>query len=209
VSSPRVRFVSLAVILAASAAPQSACATHSHMTTPSPTATSTGLPSASVPSGPADYTGLLIHACEINVVPDPDHMLVDKDAIHNPDGQPGATTTFATGDNSRTISDTIRIMPDPAVAAQRLDKTKAALHDIVTGPPASADVGTGGTVASGLSRHDPSVAVTMLLFTEGSSFVILNFLSAANDPVPQEFVTFVGQKQDDAIKNGHGQSCTG
>ena len=50
-----------------------------------------------------------------------------------------------------------------------------------------------------------SKAVTVLLFTEGTAFVNLEFDSAPNDPVPPQFVTDVAQKQDTAIKNGlHG-----
>jgi hypothetical protein len=47
--------------------------------------------------------------------------------------------------------------------------------------------------------------VTVLLFTEGKAFVNLEFDGAPNDPVPPQFVTDVGQRQDTAIKNGlHG-----
>ena len=47
--------------------------------------------------------------------------------------------------------------------------------------------------------------MTVLLFTEGRAFVNLEFESPLNDPLPPQFVTDVGQKQDTAIKNGlHG-----
>ena len=44
--------------------------------------------------------------------------------------------------------------------------------------------------------------MTVLLFTEGKAFANLEFDSPPNDPVPPQFVTDVGQKQDTAIKNG-------
>jgi hypothetical protein len=44
--------------------------------------------------------------------------------------------------------------------------------------------------------------VTVLLFTEGKGFTTVEFDSAPDDPVPPEIVTDIGQKQDDAIKNG-------
>jgi hypothetical protein len=45
----------------------------------------------------------------------------------------------------------------------------------------------------------------VLLFAEGKAFTNLEFDSAPNAPVPPQFVTDVGQKQDTAIKNGlHG-----
>ena len=62
-------------------------------------------------------------------------------------------------------------------------------------------LGTGGTTIAGTSP-DGAKAVTILLFTEGRSIVTLEFDSAANDPVPPDFVTDVGQKQDSAIKSG-------
>jgi hypothetical protein len=62
-------------------------------------------------------------------------------------------------------------------------------------------VGTGGTMVSGTAPAG-SKAVTVLLFTEGKAFVNLEFASPPNDPVPPQFVTDVGQKQDTAIKNG-------
>jgi len=49
---------------------------------------------------------------------------------------------------------------------------------------------------------DKSKAVTVLLFTEGKAFTTVEFDSAPDDPVPPEIVTDIGQKQDDAIKNG-------
>jgi hypothetical protein len=66
------------------------------------------------------------------------------------------------------------------------------------------------TVGGGRLQRDHGVwylpgriqSVTMLLFTEGKAFTTLEFDSAPSDPVPPEFVTDVGQKQDAAIKSG-------
>ena len=52
------------------------------------------------------------------------------------------------------------------------------------------------------SSPDGSKAVTVLLFTESKAFVTLEFDSKPGDPVPPEFVTDVGQKQDAALKAG-------
>jgi hypothetical protein len=99
----------------------------------------------------------------------------------------------------------ILVLPDPDQAVSELDQEKAAPGDVVTGgTPAPAAVGTGGTTISG-TEGEGSKAVTVLLFTEGKAFVILEFDSPLNDPVPPQFVTDVGQKQDTAIRNGlHG-----
>jgi hypothetical protein len=43
-----------------------------------------------------------------------------------------------------------------------------------------------------------------LLFTEGKAFVTLEFDGPADSLPPPEFVTDIGQKQDDAVKKGLG-----
>jgi hypothetical protein len=66
-----------------------------------------------------------------------------------------------------------------------------------------AEVGVGGVTISGLSP-DRSKGVTVLLFTEGKALVTLEFDGPSFALAPQEFVTDVGQKQDEAIKKGLG-----
>ena len=61
----------------------------------------------------------------------------------------------------------------------------------------------GGSTVSGLSP-DHSKGVTVLLFTEGKAMVTLRFEGPSFALAPQEFVTDVGQKQDEAIKKGLG-----
>ena len=64
-----------------------------------------------------------------------------------------------------------------------------------------AAVGEGGTIVSGTSPDD-SKSVTVLIFSEGKSFVTLEFDGKPDDPVPPAFATDIGQKQDAAIKSG-------
>lgn len=52
------------------------------------------------------------------------------------------------------------------------------------------------------TRHDGSKSVTVLVFSEGKSFVTLEFDGKPEDPVPPAFATDIGQKQDAAIKSG-------
>jgi hypothetical protein len=109
---------------------------------------------------------------------------------------------FSNQNDTRHIGDTILILPDADQAVSELDEEKAALGNMVTGgTPAPETVGSGGTMVSG-TAPDGSKAVTVLLFTEGKAFTNLEFDSAPNAPVPPQFVTDVGQKQDTAIKNG-------
>jgi len=182
------------------------CASNKSSTTSSSgSAASSGSSSAASSSSSAataDYTALLIKASDITL---PGDTFTAQPPIQNPNGQPGVAQIFSNQNDTRHIGATILILPDPDQAVSELDEEKAALGDSVKGgTPAPAAVGNGGTTVSGTSP-DGSKAVTVLLFTEGKAFVNLEFDSPPNDPVPAQFVTDVGQKQDTAIKNGlHG-----
>ena len=155
--------------------------------------------SSSSSAAAADYTALLIKASDITL---PGDTFTGQPPIQNPNGQPGAAQIFGNQNDTRHVGDTILILPDADQAVSELDEEKAALGNMVTGgTPAPSPVGTGGTIVSG-TAPEGSKAVTVLLFTEGKAFVNLEFDSAPNDPVPPQFVTDVGQKQDTAIKNG-------
>ena len=177
----------------------------SSTTSSSGSATSAGSSSATSSSSSAaaaDYIALLIKASDITL---PGDTFAVQPPIQNPNGQPGVAQIFSNQNDTRHIGDTILILPDADQAVSELDLEKAALGNMVTGGTlAPAAVGTGAMMVSGTSP-DGSKAVTVLLFTEGKAFVNLEFDSAPNDPVPPQFVTDVGQKQDTAIKNGlHG-----
>jgi hypothetical protein len=155
--------------------------------------------SSAASAQPSDYSSLLIKASDIQA---PGDTFTMQQPQLNPNGKPGVAAQFANQDGSRLIGDTILVLPSASDAAGSLDATKTAAGVSVSGGTTQpADVGTGGTMIAGTSP-DGSKAVTILLFTEGKSIVTLEFDSAANDPVPPEFVTDVGQKQDAAIKSG-------
>jgi hypothetical protein len=162
-------------------------------------ATSTSHSSASNSAQPqsADYAKLLIQASDLNA---PEEFKASP-ITQNPNGNAGVETTFSNEDGSNVIRDTILVMNDPSAAASALDSAKAKLGDSVKGTPGPANVGTGGTTASGDSP-DGSKGVTMVLFTEGKAFTTLEFDGPAGTPAPPDFVTDVAQKQDTAIKNG-------
>jgi hypothetical protein len=163
---------------------------------------SSSAPSSASSAATADYTALLIKASDIML---PGDTFTAAPPIQNPNGQPGVAQMFSNHNDTRHIGDDILILPDADQAVSELDLEKGALGNTVTGgTPAPAAVGTAGTMISGTAA-DGSKAVTVLLFTEGKAFTNLEFDSAPNDPVPPQFVTDVGQKQDTAIKNGlHG-----
>jgi len=144
---------------------------------------------------PSDYTGLLIRASDLNAP----RGFTATPPINNPNGQPGAATTFSDQDRTHVIFDSIRILPDPAAAVRALESAKATRDGYVHGIPEPIAVGAGGTTISGPSP-DGSKGVTLLLFTEAAAFAELEFDSPPDDLVPVDFVTDVGLKQDAAIK---------
>ena len=123
--------------------------------------------------------------------------------VKNPNGQPGAATTFSDQDRSHTIIDTIQILPNPAAAANALGAAKATQSKSLRGKPAPIEVGAGGTTISG-ATPDHSKGVTVLLFTQGRAFITLEFDGPPDSLPPQDFVNDVAQKQDAAIKKGLG-----
>jgi hypothetical protein len=148
---------------------------------------------------PTDYTKLLIKAEDIAL---PGDTFTAAPPTQNPNGKAGVATVFSNQGDTREIGDTILILPDPAGAATAVDGAKASLGSSVTGGQQQpAAVGDGGTIVSGTSP-DGSKSVTVLLFTEGKAFVTLEFDGKPDDPVPPEFATDIGQKQDAAIKSG-------
>ena len=121
--------------------------------------------------------------------------------VLNPNNAAGVAQLFANSDNSRRIGDTILIVVDPAAAVAGLENTKLNYGGKVTGTWQPVDVGSNGSMISGMSP-DKSQAVTVLLFTEGKALVNLEFDSAPNDPIDSAVATSIGRKQDAAIQNG-------
>jgi hypothetical protein len=146
---------------------------------------------------PNDYTALLIKTSDINAP----EIFAASPPIKNPNGHPGAVTTFSDQDRSHVIIDTIQILQEPAAAANALNAAKATQRESLHGKPVSVDVGAGGTTISGPSP-DRSKGVTVLLFTESKALVTLEFDGPSYALAPTDFVTAVGHQQDMAIKKG-------
>ena len=181
--------------------PASSTASTSKSGSSSPaTNTSSSAPSSSASAQPSDYTGLLIKATDINAP----IQFTAGPPTNNPNGQPGAAITFSTDDNSHVIKDTIQVLGDPGAATNALNAAKATQGNNLKNPITdSFNVGTGGTTVSGNSP-DNSKGVLILMFTEGKSFVTLEFDGPVDSLPPQDFVTDVAQKQDAAVKKGLG-----
>lgn len=169
-------------------------------TSKSGAASSTGSPAPTSSAQPTDYTGLLIKATDINAP----IQFIAGPPTSNPNGQPGAAITFSTDDNSHVIKDTIQVLADPGAATNALNAAKGAQGNNIKNPVTQPfNVGTGGTTVSG-NAPDNSKGVMVVLFTEGKAFVTLEFDGPVDSLPPQDFVTDVAQKQDDAVKKGLG-----
>jgi hypothetical protein len=167
----------------------------SHSNSPTPASGSSTTTHASI----SDYTTLLIKATDIKA---PDAFTAGP-ATKDPDGNQGATITFTDQDHSHSIIDTIQILLDAEATANALDSAKAIHRESLRTKALNAEVGVGGVTISGLSE-DHSKGVTVLLFTEGKALVTMEFDGPSYALAPPEFVTEVGQKQDEAIKKGLG-----
>jgi hypothetical protein len=169
------------------------CSSHSNSSAPASGSTTPTHPAIS------DYTTLLIKASDIKA---PDAFTAGP-ATKDPNGQTGATVTFTDADHSHSIVDTIKILLDPAAAANELDSAKAMQRESLLSKAMSIDVGVDGATVSGLSE-DHSKGITMLLFTEGKALVTLEFDGPSFALAPHDFITEVGQKQDELIKKALG-----
>ncbi|MFZ1162312.1 hypothetical protein [Mycobacterium sp.] len=192
--TPLTVMATTAVVTTLAGATVAGCGSHSNTSTPaSESSTATARPALS------DYTTLLIKAADIKA---PDAFTAGP-ATKDPNGNQGATITFTDQDKSHSIIDTIQILLDPEATANALDSAKAIHRESLRTKALNAEVGVGGVTISGLSE-DHSKGVTVLLFTEGKALVTMEFDGPSYALAPPEFVTEVGQKQDEAIKKGLG-----
>jgi hypothetical protein len=144
-----------------------------------------------------DYGSLLIKPEDIEL---PGDTFTAQEPTVNPGGKDGVATAFTNQTQTRTIGDTIMVLPDATAAKGVFEASLAAIgQSVADGTPGPVAVGSNGTLVSGASP-DGTKAVTVVMFTEGKAFALLEFDSAAGDPVPAEFATAVAQKQDDALK---------
>jgi len=161
--------------------------------------------SSSAAAQPGDYSNLLIKPTDI-VVPGDTFTLMTSNPQPNPGGI-AALFGNSIQATPRLINDNIYVYPDAGQAGQARDGFQQTLTDpdlgVKGGTPTPADVGTGGTVASGTTtKADGPKSKTVVIFTEGRAFVDLEFESGPSDPVPSDIVLDVARKQDAAIKAG-------
>jgi len=165
----------------------------------SATTSSSKAETTSAAAAATDYTTLLIKPEDIVI---PGDTFTGEPPQLNPAGSEGVAAGFHNADESRSIGDTIMILPDPEGAKTAMDGAVKALDQSIANPsPEPVQVGDSGVIASGTSP-DGSKAVTVVTFTQGKGFVVLQFDSPAGDPVPTDFATSLAQKQAENIKTG-------
>lgn len=144
----------------------------------------------------APYADLLV---DPNTVTDSTAYAVLSPAVANPNGQNGISTVYTHRDSTRTITDTILVLPDPGAAAAAVP---AQVHATgVGGTPKPAAVGTGaGTVVAGTTPNGAR-SLTVLGFAQGNTAVTLAFEGNAKDPVPPDLALEIGQAQAKLIQD--------
>ena len=181
-----------------SSSTSSSTSSSSSSSSSSATTSSSKAETTSAAAAATDYTTLLIKPEDI-VIPGDTFTGEPPQAIPGGDG---VAAGFHNADQSRNIGDSITILPDPEGAKTALDGAVKALDQSIANPsPQPVQVGDNGVIASGTSP-DGSKAVTVVTFTQGKGFVVLQFDSPAGDPVPSDFATSLAQKQADNIKTG-------
>jgi hypothetical protein len=116
----------------------------------------------------------------------------------DPNGQRGVKAEYTHREGAtRSITTTILILPSAQEATGSLTAAAAQVGNPTSVP---APVGTGGTMVTGTSP-DGTQSLTVLSFTEGNVATTIEFDGPANDPVPPDFATELGQKQDTAIRD--------
>jgi hypothetical protein len=175
--------------------------TSSSASSASSSSSSSSAVTTSASAAKVDYTTLPIRAEDIVI---PGETFTASAPQLNPGGADGIAVAFNNATASRSIGDSIVILPDADAAKKSLDGAVAALDQSITDPsPQPAEVGSNGMMATGVSP-DGTKAVTVVTFTEGAAFVLMEFDSAAGDPVPPDFAISLAQKQDANVKGALG-----
>ena len=165
----------------------------------SATTSSSKAETTSAAAAATDYTTLLIKPEDIVV---PNDTFVGEPPQLNPGGTEGVAAGFHNADQTRSIGDTIMVLPDPEAAKTAMDGAVKALDQSIANPsPEPVQVGDNGVIASGTSP-DGSKAVTVVTFTQGKGFVVMQFDSPPGDAPGNDFATALAQKQAENIKAG-------
>ncbi|MFN8032483.1 MAG: hypothetical protein U0Q47_04180 [Mycobacterium sp.] len=167
----------------------------------SATTSSSKAETSSAAAAATDYAALLITPEDIVI---PNDSFVAEPPQLNPGGSEGVAAGFHNTDGQRTIGDTIMVLPDPESAKTAMDGAVQALDQSIANPaPEPVAVGDDGVFAAGESP-DGSQAVTVVTFTQGNGFVVMQFNGPPGDAADKDFAVALAQKQAENLKTGLG-----
>jgi hypothetical protein len=147
---------------------------------------------------PADYTDLLIAPDALGLPGEPYSAQVPT---QNPQGVPGVSTVMVNRSDTRSVGDTIYLLPDPDAATTSLKGATQSLDTVIATPAAQpAPVGDTGTIATGDSL-DGTKAMTVVMFTRGRAFVTMVFGAAPGQAITSQLATQAAQGQDAIVKD--------
>jgi hypothetical protein len=149
-------------------------------------------PAAPAPSGPEapDLRPLLISPAERPVAGfgEPEVGPLGEDAVT------GIVARYDSENGDRLLGETIVVLPDPEAAAAA---TRGAATSTGGQRPGSSStpvpVGNAGVIITGYQQD--GVASTLLLFSQGTAAVAMDFRSPAAEPTPPEVVLEAGARQ--------------
>ncbi len=160
---------------------------------PASASASTSAPGSSAASG-GNLASVLISASDI-----PIPGFTEGTPQATPQGK-GATVAFTAAATKRTIGDTVVVLNSTAQATAAATASLSAAKGQITGAQVSAaPIGDGGTAIRGTASGQEAA---VLVWREGRSVIVLEFASAAGDPVPTSVIQTVATKQDAKVKTG-------
>lgn len=175
-------------------------ATSSSLPTPPPNTQSTATVTTSEsvrPSGPADFTSLLIQPSDVG----PD-AVADGPPSQNPSGITGVGQVFKNPDGKRTIVDTIAVFADTATATQTATNMKDVVRKKVSGQQQPIDIGSNGFMVIGQGT-DPAnpMEISEAVFVEGRTMVDLESDCVIGNPTPAQIMLDLARKQYATVKD--------
>ena len=180
----RAALAALAVLVALAAA---GCTSASPQPAPAPAPAPT---TAAAPPTAPDLRQLLIDPADIAVpgFGPPTVQPLAEDAVS------GLVAAFDTADAERQLGTTIVLLPDPAAARDATLGAASSTAEQRTGArSAPAPVGDQAVIFTGYELA--GTASTLLLFSQGTAAVVMDFRSPSTDPIPPEAVIETGNRQ--------------
>jgi hypothetical protein len=192
----------LATLISLSVLAGSGCTTTSEVAAPpaaGPVPADVAPPGTGLPPPPRDLRPLLITPADIPVpgfLP-PVVQPLAEDAVD------GLVARFDSAEGERQLGTTIVLLPDPAAAQDAMLGAASSTQEQRAGAgSAAAQVGDRAVIFTGYELA--GTASTLLLFSQGTASVAMEFRSPSTDPIPTEAVVEAGNRQAARLKPAFG-----